>query len=826
MTTPLYAHVIVPLPLEGAFTYKVPDSLRNDIRRGCRVIVPFGAKHFYTGLVQDVTAEAPGPTVALKEITLVLDGGKPIVRNPQVNFWQWMASYYLCSIGDVFKAALPSGLKLESETRVELYGDPDPDEVAACTPRQIEIMSYLSEKGSTSLKALEAAFGGAAVRSHIDALVEKGLLASSEKLVERYRSVRKAYVCPTLPRGDKAAIDASFAAIRRSAKQESALVALLALSEFNRADAPLVEVPLDTLMERSGATRAQIKSLADKGICRLYNKEISRFSYSGPTAGALPTLSQHQNEALESIHRTFLDKDVVLLHGVTSSGKTEIYIHLIDYVLHQGRQSLFLVPEIALTTQLTRRLQRVFGDKVVIYHSKFSDNERVELWRRLLNTSEPLVVIGARSAVFLPFASLGLVIVDEEHESSYKQADPAPRYNGRDAAIMLANLHGAKTLLGSATPTVETYHKALNGKFGLVKLTERFDGVAMPEVELVDMRAERRRRAVSGYFSHRLLHVSIDAISRKKQAIFFLNRRGYAPMARCGMCAFTPKCNFCDVALTYHKRTNRLQCHYCGAEYPVPQLCPECHEPAMEIVGYGTERLEDEIASQFPGQRVLRMDLDTTRNKEGHSRIIDEFSQHKADILVGTQMVTKGLDFGAVEVVGILNADSMLNIPDFRAAERSFNMIEQVAGRAGRRDGVGRVVVQTHNTSNPVLELAAAHDYEGFYRREIAEREAFAFPPFTRIINIYVKHRDARTAAECADNLARSLRQIFGQRVLGPQEPAVARIQSMYIRKIMLKVEATASMAKVKELLRERYIALAASPLMRGLTVYYDVDPV
>jgi primosomal protein N' (replication factor Y) len=487
---------------------------------------------------------------------------------------------------------------------------------------------------------------------------------------------------------------------------------------------------------------------------------------------------------------------------------------------------LFLVPEIALTTQLTYRLQRVFGDKVVIYHSKFSDSERVELWRRLLSTSDPLVVIGARSAVFLPFASLGLVIVDEEHESSYKQADPAPRYNGRDAAIMLASLHGAKTLLGSATPTVETYHKALNGKFGLVSLSERFDGVAMPSVEIVDMRSERRRKAVSGYFSHRLLDVSIDALSRKKQAIFFLNRRGYAPMARCKMCAFTPKCNFCDVALTYHKRTNRLQCHYCGAEYLVPQVCPECHEPSMEIVGYGTERLEDEISERFAKHRVLRMDLDTTRNKEGHGKIIDEFSRHKADILVGTQMVTKGLDFGGVEVVGILNADSMLNIPDFRAAERAFNMIEQVAGRAGRRDGVGRVVVQTHNPENPVLALAAAHDYDGFYRREIAEREAFAFPPFTRIINIFVKHRDARTVAECADNLARSLRQIFGSRVLGPQEPSVARVQSLYIRKIMLKVEATASMAKVKELLRERYVALASSPLMRGLTVYYDVDPV
>ncbi|MDE6120365.1 MAG: primosomal protein N', partial [Muribaculaceae bacterium] len=533
-------------------------------------------------------------------------------------------------------------------------------------------------------------------------------------------------------------------------------------------------------------------------MCEIYNKEISRFSYSGPPACPKPELSDHQARALRQIHHQFREKDIVLLHGVTGSGKTEIYIHLIDFVLEQGRQALFLVPEIALTTQLTRRLQRVFGDKVMIYHSKFSDNERVELWRSMLQSNAPRVVIGARSAVFLPFSDLGLVIVDEEHETSYKQFDPAPRYNARDAATVLASMHGAKTLFGSATPTVETYHKALSGKFGLVELSERFSGARLPAIEIVDMKRERGRKAVAGYFSHRLLDLTNESLGRNYQTILFHNRRGYAPMARCKLCGFTPKCNFCDVSLTYHRRFNRLQCHYCGTDYSVQQLCPECHEPTMEIVGYGTERLEEELAESFPQRKILRMDLDTTRNKDSYGKIIDDFSQHKADILVGTQMVTKGLDFDSVEIVGILNADSLINYPDFRAAERAFNMIEQVAGRAGRRNVEGRVIIQTYNPAHPILSYAASHDYKGFFEHELEERRAFSFPPFSKIINIYLRHRDQHTVNECATLFATSLRNIFGSRISGPIEPDVARVSSMYIRKIMLKIETNASMKRVK----------------------------
>lgn len=820
----MYANVILPLPLDGTFSYAVPADLESVIGIGYRVIVPFGKKHYYTGLVERLTTEKPDH-VNVREITDVLDR-KPVVRPEQLRFWHWMAEYYLCTIGEVYKAALPAGLKIESETRISIDDRATPEDFAGRSADELAMLEFVRSQGSVTLDAATAKSGIRHAGAVITALIEDSLLNVSEKLVERYRAVRKTYVRPAFARGDKEAVDAAFEALRRSPRQEEALVALIALSGFYKADTPLVEVPLEVLMERAAVTRTIVKGLAERGFAEIYTKEISRFNFGGGPLGELPKLSPGQEKALDRIHIDFRDKDIVLLRGVTGSGKTEIYIHLIDFVLREGRQALFLVPEIALTTQLTRRLQNVFGNRVVIYHSKFSDNERVDIWRRMLDSTEPCVVIGARSAVFLPFARLRLVIVDEEHEASYKQYDPAPRYNGRDAAVVLASLYGAKTLYGSATPTVETYYKALNGKFGLVELTERYGDARLPELDIVDMKAERGRRAVSGYFSHRLLDATLDAVNGGRQAILFHNRRGYAPLARCKMCAFTPKCNFCDVSLTYHKRTNRLVCHYCGTEYPVPQLCPECKEPAIEIVGYGTERLEDELSANFRDRKVLRMDLDTTRNKEGYSRIIDDFSAHKADILVGTQMVTKGLDFGDVDLVGVLNADSLINFPDFRSAERAFNMIEQVAGRAGRRDGHGRVIVQTYNPASPILAFASAHDYEGFYRHELEERRAFGFPPFTRIINIYLKHRDVAVVTECAAKFSAMLRTTFGNRVSAPQEPGVSRVQGLFIRKIMLKVEANMSMKSVKDILRRSYIDLSASPLARGLAVYYDVDPV
>ena len=512
---------------------------------------------------------------------------------------------------------------------------------------------------------------------------------------------------------------------------------------------------------------------------------------------------------------------------MTSSGKTEIYIHLIDFVLRQRRQVLYLVPEIALTTQLTERLQRVFGDKVIIYHSKFTDNERVDIWRRLLNSDEPCVVIGARSSVLLPFGPLGLVITDEEHDTSYKQQDPAPRYNARDTAMVLARMHGAKTLLGSATPSVETYYKASTGRFGLVELTERYGSAVLPEVKVVDMKRARLRGEVKGALSLDASQAVADATAREEQSIVFINRRGFAPIAECSSCGFSPKCEHCDVTLTYHKRIDRLVCHYCGSQYPLPATCPACKGPTIEVLGFGTERVEEEIESSFPGASALRMDLDTTRSKDSYQQIIRDFSDGKAKILVGTQMVTKGLDFAGVSAVVIMSADAMLNVPDFRASERAFNMMEQVAGRAGRRDTPGHVIIQAYQPAHPVLPFVMAHDYQGFYDYEIEERRKFLYPPFTRIIYLYIKHRDQREVDAIAVAYAHALRQLFGNRVYGPEEPHVGRVQQLYIRKIMLKIEVEASMTKVRAILRdlyERMHAVPGSPI-RSAQIYYDVDP-
>ena len=618
----------------------------------------------------------------------------------------------------------------------------------------------------------------------------------------------------------------AFDAVKKGSKQETALLTLIELSGFMRQSQPEpIEVTRASLMDRSGVTSPIINAMAKKGIVEIYTKKVGRFCYTGTPGGTMPALTGHQASALDKIHKSWLDKDVTLLHGVTSSGKTELYIHLIDYVLRQGRQVLYLVPEIALTTQLTTRLQRVFGDKVLIYHSKFSDNERVEIWQRLLDDGSPCVVIGARSSVFLPFGSLGLVIVDEEHESAYKQQDPAPRYNARDVAIVLASMHGAKTLLGSATPGIETYWKAQNGRYGLVELTERYEGAPLPEMQLVDMTLARKKGTVKGIFSEDLRQEVNQALGNGMQSILFLNRRGYAPVARCKMCGYVPKCDNCDVSLTYHRRIDKLLCHYCGTPYAVPEVCPACKEPGIEVLGYGTERIEEEVDAHFPEAKISRMDLDTTRNKDSYENIIEDFSQGKSQILVGTQMVTKGLDFGNVSVVGVVNADAVINFPDFRSSERAFNMMEQVAGRAGRKNTGGKVVIQTYNVSHPLFPFLMTHDYKGFYANELEERRQYNYPPFVRVVYIYVKHKDPVAVGTVANELATRLRELLGNRISGPEEPTVARVQTLYIRRIMLKIETRASISKVKSLLNEVRIDMTNRGRLSGATLYYDVDP-
>lgn len=814
--------VVLPLPLHASFTYRIPPGMTPAPSVGHRVVVPFGRKKFYTGIVTSFPQKAP-EGMEVKDVALTLDAS-PVVRHPQMKLWEWLADYYLCAVGDVYKAAVPSGLKIESETFVELNPDYDWEEMPPSGDTQALIHQLLAKEGHLTVAEIVARLDRRGTNAELNRMIASGAVIVSEKLVERYRTRRVAYVRFA---GGRDGVAAAFAAAKGAPKQERLLLALAELSGAQRAGSEVREVSRADLLERSGVTAPILKALEKKGVVEIYKKEVNRFRYDGLSGGELPELSPAQKEALAAINLSWHEKDTVLLHGVTSSGKTEIYMHLIDYVLRQGNQALMLVPEIALTTQLTRRLQSVFGSKVVIYHSKFSDNERVDIWKKLLASTEPCVVIGARSAVFLPFAKLGLVIVDEEHESSYKQFDPAPRYNGRDAAMVLASMHGAKTLLGSATPAVETYWKALNGKFGLVELTERYGrNVRMPSMHIVDMKAARKSKTVRGALAMTTIEAARHSLRDGRQVIFFQNRRGFAPIARCRQCAWTPKCDNCDVALVYHRNFNQLRCHYCGAVYPLPNVCPQCNEPAIEVLGYGTERVEDEITEIFPEAKVMRMDLDTTRNKDSYEHIIDDFSAGRADILVGTQMVTKGLDFQGVRTVCVVSADSVLNYPDFRSGERAFNMLEQVAGRAGRRDGEpGSVLIQTYDPAHPVLSYVVAHNYRGFYEREIAERQRYFYPPFCRVIYLYLKHRDPAALRLVADTYARTLRELLGQRVFGPEEPGVARVQNLYIRRIMLKIEPTAPMRQLKELLRATYLRMHTLPSMKGTILYYDVDP-
>lgn len=818
----IYVEVLLPLPLVTTFTYRISPAKSAKVGIGYRVVVPFGKKKFYTGIVVGQSVTIP-IGMEIKEVALILDTA-PIVRHPQLKFWNWIAEYYLCECGEVYKAAVPAGLKLESETFVELNPDFDLSVGfdSILTSLETSIIQLLDHHEALSVNGICSKFDGIrGVTSTVNRMIERGILIISEKLVEKYRPRHETYVEFTIGTEE---INEAFARVKGAKKQEQLLLAMVEMSGFGRGNTS--NIRKDDLLKRAGVAPAILSAVIKKGILHTIRREINRFRFEGSPTGKLPVLSPTQNIALDQVHKSWLERNVTLLHGVTSSGKTEIYIHLIDYVMSHGNQCLMLVPEIALTTQLTRRMQAVFGDKVIIYHSKFTDNERVDIWKKLLTDNSPRIIIGARSAVFLPFSKLGLVIVDEEHDASYKQFDPAPRYNGRDAAIVLASMHGAKTLLGSATPAIDTYYKAVSGKFGLVKLTDRYGNVELPEIRIVDMKQSVRSKTVKGTFAYDTERIANDALSHGGQVIFFQNRRGYAPLARCKQCAWVPKCEQCDVALTYHSNIRQLQCHYCGSVYPLPNVCPQCKEPSIEIIGYGTERVEEEVECIFPDKKMLRMDLDTTRNKNAYEQIIDDFSGKKADILVGTQMVTKGLDFGGVEVVGVLNADVIINFPDFRSSERAFNMLEQVAGRAGRRSGSkGCVVIQTYQPAHHVLSYVKSHNYEGFYNHEIDQRRHFFYPPYTRVIYLYIKHREPAKLRHIAEEYAAKLHTLFGNRVFGPEEPSVGRVQGLYIRKIMLKIETGASMAKVKELLRNTYISMHSLPHMKGATVYYDVDP-
>jgi len=821
LSSPKFVDVILPLPLGNTFTYSVPEEWADQARIGMRVVVQFGKKKMYTGVIHLVHIVPPTVYTA-KEIICLLDN-EPILRRPQMKFWEWISSYYQAYLGDVYQAAVPAGLKLQSESLVCI--NPDFEAETHLTERESKLLDALSDGKTIFISELNKITEMKDVMPILKQLLEKGAVEISEELTQKFRPKTDTFVRLTVEAKKEDHLRRLFDELGRAKKQLEVLMMYIDLSKC-LLPAKQREVSRKELLERAGASAAVLSGLVERGALETYVKEIGRLDMNDVSTSEQYTLNDNQQRAYNEIEKQFIDKKVVLLHGVTSSGKTEMYIQMISKVLAEGKQVLYLVPEIALTTQLTSRLKRVFGKRLGVYHSKFSDAERVEIWNNVLNDKTYDVIIGVRSSVFLPFRQLGLVIVDEEHESSYKQYDPAPRYHARNAAIMLASMHGAKTLLGTATPAIETYHNALTGKYGLVELNQRHEEMAMPEILVVDTKEAYRKKQMESVFTPLLLEKIGKALQNHEQVILFQNRRGYAPFIECKVCAFVPHCKNCDVSLTVHKVFNTLTCHYCGYTEPIPNICPKCGTPgSLSTKGFGTEKIEDEIKLIFPDARVSRMDLDTTRSKKSYDKIISDFEQLKVDILIGTQMVSKGLDFERVSLVGILNADNMLNFPDFRAHERAYQLMAQVSGRAGRKNKQGTVVLQTSSPEHPIIGQVIRNDYKAMYATQCEERQLFKYPPFYRIIQIVLRHRDPNVVSQAAQKLANDLRAVFGARVLGPNIPVVARVQNLYIKHILLKIENEASSERAKEILRQITDQVQADSRFKSLWVNLDVDP-
>lgn len=819
-----YVDVLLPLPLANWYTYSLPESLEGQVQTGSRVIVSFGRKKFYTALVANVHY-CPPEGYEIKDVTEVLDT-RPILLPQQFRLWKWMASYYLCTMGDVYKAALPSGMKLESETIVT--ANPDYEATTPLAPREQQVLDLLAQDPEQCITQLEKRTDATRnILPVINSLLAKGAISVKEELKRNYKPKTEIRVklspdCQTEER-----LHQLFDELGRAPKRLALLMKYLELSGFFTDKASLREVSKKELLTRADATPTIFNGLVEKGIFETYLYEVGRLDREQMRTVAINPLNPAQQAAYDAILSHFREKNVCLLHGVTSSGKTEIYIHLIRQAIENGQQVLYLLPEIALTTQITERLKRVFGGRIGIYHSKFPDAERVEIWQKQLRPEGHYdIILGVRSSVFLPFHNLGLIIVDEEHETTYKQQDPAPRYHARDTAIMLASIYGAKVLLGTATPSIDSYHNALAGKYGLVALNERYKDIRLPEIRIVDIKELARKKMMNGPFSPELLAAVRQALERHEQVILFQNRRGFAPMIECKVCGWVPKCKNCDVSLTYHKGLNQLTCHYCGYTYAVPRSCPACGSVELVNRGFGTEKIEDNIREIFPDAKVARMDLDTTRSRSAYERIIADFEAGKTHILIGTQMVSKGLDFDHVSVVGILNADNMLNYPDFRAHERAFQLMAQVAGRAGRRDKRGLVILQTKSPDLPVIHQVVTNDYKQMYEDQTAERKLFHYPPFCRFIYVYLKHRKEDVVTQAADTLAAWLRTAFGDKVLGPDKPPVGRIQMLFIKKIVIKLDLNMSGTKVRDYLLSVQRQLIEDERFRSLVVYYDVDPV
>ena len=757
-----YADLILPLPLQGTFTYALPPAMQATVQVGMRVLVPFGRNKTYLGIVARLHDEQP-QGYEVKSVTQLMDA-EPVVTPGQLRLWQWISDYYLSPIGDVYKAALPAGLKAE----------------------------------------------------------------------DGYRPKTETYIRLTPAYQNESALHVALNILGRAPKQLEAFISYLELSGWDQIGemrngqqgGDISEITREELLNASHASATTLQQLEKRGMLETYEVEVGRLNHGGEYRPELiKQLNNAQQEAYNHILLSMMKKPVTLLHGVTSSGKTEIYIHLIQQALERKEQVLYLLPEIALTVQMMQRLQRVFGNRLGIYHSKYSDAERVEIWQKQLSRNPYDVILGARSAVFLPFQRLGLVIIDEEHETSYKQQDPAPRYHARSAAIILAQMYKARTLLGTATPSMESYHNAKTGKYGLVELKERYQGIELPEIQVVDIADLQHRKMMAGPFSPLLLNKVREALERGEQAILFQNRRGFAPMIECRQCGWVPHCQHCDVSLTYHRQMNQLTCHYCGYTYRIPTECPCCGSTELKTRGFGTEKIEEQVREVFPEARVARMDLDTTRTRNAYERIITDFGAGRTNILIGTQMISKGLDFDKVSVVGILNADSMLNYPDFRAYEHAFMMMAQVSGRAGRKGKRGLVILQTKSKDVPVIQQVVHNDYVALYKDLIAERQAFHYPPYYHLVYVYLKHRYDDVVNTAGIELGSRLRQWFPGRVLGPDKPAVAKVKSQNIRKLVLKLENGIDMRRVREYLLMAQQQMLADKRYSSLQIYYDVDP-
>lgn len=814
----LFVEVILPLAIAKNYTYRVPFEMNDSVAIGKRVVVQFGKSKLYTAIIAAITEQAPEKYEA-KYVMDVLDDG-PMVTQNQLAFWEWMANYYLCHTGDVMNAALPSALKLASETRIVLNKDYEIDR-SVLHDKEFLIVDALELQPELTVSEIVKLLGQKTVMPILKSMFEKNLIGISESVNERYKPRKRTYLKLNDIYHRQDQLKELFEILeRRAPKQADVLLAYINLSRRGQ------KISKNELIEASGASAAIIKALTDKDILIAEDVNVSRLYYENDEDPELSAvLSDEQEYALQSIRDQFEQKDVVLLHGITSSGKTQLYIKLIEDIIAQGKQVLYLLPEIALTTHIIERLRKYFGEAIGVYHSRFNDNERVEVWQKVLDGSYQ-IVLGARSALFLPFADLGLIVVDEEHETSYKQFDPAPRYNARDSAIYLANMYGAKVLLGSATPSIESYFNARGKKYGFAELTSRYGGVELPQIEVVNIAEELKRKTMQSHFTSVLMHDMGEALKRKEQVILFQNRRGYAPVIICKTCAYTPKCINCDVSLTFHKSSGKMHCHYCGYKEDAPSTCPACGSAHLEYKGFGTEKVEDELSVLLPDARIIRMDLDTTRAKNAFQNILNDLEEKRIDILVGTQMVAKGLDFADVTVIGIINADSLLKYPDFRANERSFQMLAQVSGRAGRRGKQGKVVIQTYDPDHRVIKQVIDNDYQDLYNNEISERKSFKYPPFYRMIQLDVKHKDPEKLFQQAEYLGAELRKHFGERVIGPEYPLISRIRNFYIKTITLKFERdSVSLNKAKDVIRNVILQYQTTKLSQGSIVQPDVDP-